>query len=406
MTADEARAGRARQLATEYGEPEPIFTGGAFLRLGRRTGSQIAAEFPRPARPAPAPPAPTVTPIAAPAAYQQDWAETETIAATTRFRERILNDEGLDTLADPEWLIDGMLALDSIAIAVGPSGQYKTFVAIDLAGHVGNGIPWQGHSVKCGPVVYVIGESARGVKQRGQAWREHHDRHQTGVRWYPEALQIGDPASIAALTEYATEIGAVMIVFDTLARSTVGTEENSAKEMGLIINTLDQLRAATGACVLCVHHTGKDPTAGARGSSATFAAIETELNITGKNLSATVKTTKQKNGDPYPAITLRLDRVADSLAILSGIDAEIRTDGLTENMLDELASVDGQDEGVGVSAKTISDDTEIPATTVRRDVGVLAGTGYLERFGGTKPVYRLTEKGRGVADRVRIMRET
>jgi hypothetical protein len=91
-----------------------------------------------------------------------------------------------------------------------------------------------------------------------------------------------------------------MIVIDTQARITVGVEENSAKEMGLVVAEFDRLRrVGGGSTILIVHHQGN---AGqqARGSSAMLGAAQTELTVTKKDRLVTVAVTKQKDDEPYP----------------------------------------------------------------------------------------------------------
>ena len=54
------------------------------------------------------------------------------------------------------------------------------------------------------------------------------------------------------------------MVIDTLARTSAGLEENSAKDMGVYINNCYKIRDAAregGATVLVVHHTGTTPSA-------------------------------------------------------------------------------------------------------------------------------------------------
>jgi RecA-family ATPase len=48
------------------------------------------------------------------------------------------------------------------------------------------------------------------------------------------------------------------IVIDTLSRVLAGGNENGPEDMGALVMNVDRLRAATGATVLLVHHTGKD----------------------------------------------------------------------------------------------------------------------------------------------------
>src|SRR5690606_28789435 len=154
----------------------------------------------------------------------------------------------------------------------GPSGCGKTFLALDWALHVATGSYWHGNRVEAGPVLYIAAEGVAGIGRRVKAWLSHNriydlSRHHP-IHWLPEAVNVAEPASVWGLIEVAEELQPALIVIDTLARAIVGADENSAKDMGEVVARLDQLRRATRACVLLVHHTGKDTSAGARGSSA------------------------------------------------------------------------------------------------------------------------------------------
>ena len=54
-----------------------------------------------------------------------------------------------------------------------------------------------------------------------------------------------------------------IIEIDTLSRIMAGGDENNAADMTALIRNIDTLRAATGAHVVLVHHTGKDTARGA-----------------------------------------------------------------------------------------------------------------------------------------------
>ena len=95
----------------------------------------------------------------------------------------------------------------------------------------------------------------------------------------PEAINLLSPSSAGELADVARDIGARLVILDTWARCTVGGEENSTKDMGLAIEQADVIRRRSGACVLAVHHSGKDSTAGARGSSALEAAFDSVFEI-------------------------------------------------------------------------------------------------------------------------------
>jgi len=69
-----------------------------------------------------------------------------------------------------------------------------------------------------------------------------------------------------------------MVIIDTQARVTVGLNENDAGQMGYLTDAVRAMRHATGACVLVVHHIGRDGR-NARGSSAIDAAQDSELRV-------------------------------------------------------------------------------------------------------------------------------
>ncbi len=176
----------------------------------------------------------------------------------------------------PAPLIMDWLDLDSLAYLIGKPGSYKSFLALDWAAHVGTGLPWRGHSVHQGEVVYLVAEGTTGMGMRVRAWEERHGAMKA-ARFLPRPVQASGP-EWAVLVEACRRIGPVLVVLDTQARVTVGMDENDNTEMGKFIHRAEELRAATGACVLVVHHIGRNGE-DARGASALDGAQSTEVKI-------------------------------------------------------------------------------------------------------------------------------
>jgi hypothetical protein len=89
----------------------------------------------------------------------------------------------------------------------------------------------------------------------------------------------------------------VLVIFDTLARSMVGGDEYSARDMGEVVATLDRF-TALGCAVMFTHHSGRGNDDHGRGSSALDAAVDTELRIEKRandDTAITLKRTKQRN---------------------------------------------------------------------------------------------------------------
>ena len=215
-----------------------------------------------------------------------------------RLRAKLLHGDAIEDLPPPEPLVEDLLDVDSLAVMFGRAGSGKTHVALDVVLHVATGSAWHGHEVLEGHVVYVVAEGARGVGQRQKAWKlvnRYHASLADRVTWHPAPVSLLGPEGVAALAEIAAERRAVLVVVDTLARSMTGANENDPKDMGCVIDACERIRQATGACVLLVHHSGKDQSAGSRGHSSLFGAVATELEVKRGEGIITVSTTKQKD---------------------------------------------------------------------------------------------------------------
>ncbi|MEV5429253.1 AAA family ATPase [Streptomyces sp. NPDC052701] len=234
----------------------------------------------------------------------------------------LLDSDGLDKIPPLEPLVGDLLALNTLARFVGPSGTFKSFVLLDMCGHVGTGRKWHGQYVRQGTVVYLVAEGEQGIRKRVRAWEQHHGLHMANVLFLPRPVQAMSP-EWDVLIEVMRRIRPALIGIDTQARVTQGIEENSAKEMGQVVDRMDQLRTATGACVAVVHHTGHVGEHG-RGSSAVKAALQSEVKITRKgdrlsNTVLTIKSGKQKDEDQDDGLDFQLRKIS--------LDGEYKPDG-------------------------------------------------------------------------------
>jgi hypothetical protein len=219
----------------------------------------------------------------------------------------MLDVEQLRNVEPPQPLINGVLDLDTTAWLIGASGSYKSFVALDFAAHVGIGRPWRGHDVQQGDVVYIVAEGARGMRLRVDAWEREHGPMK-GVRFLPRPVQASNVTAWDVLVEACRRLRPALVIVDTQARVTLGLEENSNTDMGRYIERVDAIRIATGACVLTVHHTGRNGK-DARGASALDGAQDAELKIEKVGqYSINLLAHKQKDQAEEPPIAMRLKR--------------------------------------------------------------------------------------------------
>jgi hypothetical protein len=212
------------------------------------------------------------------------------------------------------YLVKGLLRRKSHAVMFGAPGEGKSFLALSLAYHVAAGREWLGRRMSQGPALYLAFEGLGGMPERAAALLQHYGNATVPLWIEPADWNLRDKAGREALGARMGEIRAehfggqqpALIVLDTLARSMRGGDENSAQDMGDLNYAVTALIESTGACVLLVHHSGKNKAAGARGSSALLGAVDTELEVDGGRLQAT----KQRDVELGAPIGFKLAPVA------------------------------------------------------------------------------------------------
>lgn len=192
-----------------------------------------------------------------------------------------------------EPLVEDLLDRGAMSVIYGASNEGKTFVMLDIAHAVSTGRRWNGKAVKRGPVVYIVAEGGKQIHKRTAALARRHgaegamfDLIVSPVNLLRAEADLKDLIAAVHAAEAKHGASAELIVVDTLSRALAGGDENSSVDMGALVKNLDRLRAATGAHLAVVHHTGKDAAKGARGHSLLRAATDTELEVAGGRLAA------------------------------------------------------------------------------------------------------------------------
>lgn len=248
-----------------------------------------------------------------------------------RLREMMLSSAELDSIVEPEPLVDTMLDRDTVSRVIGKPGHGKTFVMLDMACCVATGLSWHGRPVYQGLVVYMAAEGVRGLKGRIRSWesRYHDDVRVSSSQLLiiPFAIQTANTREWPVLREVLKDLSPALVVFDTQARITVGVDENNAKEMGQLIEQMDCIRKDTAACVVLVHHMGHNGQHG-RGSSAVLGAINTEIRVVKEgevpDLTYSIHTDKQKDQAESEPVTFELSPEGSSAVVALDPFGEIK----------------------------------------------------------------------------------
>ena len=189
----------------------------------------------------------------------------------------------------PSFIVAPYLVDKSFAVLFGAPASYKSFLALDWALSIAHGIDWNGRAVEQGTVVYLALEGQSGIASRAEAWHREMNLNETNAPFYAVTVPLsmvdeltGDSDTSLLIEAIHEDLGGVvpkLIVIDTLARSFVGKDENSATDMGLFVRNVDTIKERFDCTVLAVHHSGKDSDKGMRGSSALRGAVDSEFEI-------------------------------------------------------------------------------------------------------------------------------
>jgi len=286
-------------------------------------------------------------------------------------------------LADPSWIIDGHLP-EGVSVLYGPSGSGKSFAALDWSLSVAAGRRWFGHGVDAGPVVYVAAEGARGLRQRIAAWSA--DRRGDVAGFYIGApVDLLDSAQLAAFLRRIAGEQPRLVVFDTLAKTMLG-DENETATINAYTAACDRIHRETGAAVLVVHHTGHTAPERMRGNSALFANVDAVVRVDRDDAGVITISQpappggKAKDAEHFAAWHLELTPVGDT----GSAALQLRYQRRLAGSLDD-------------AARQALADTSLPLAALRHELGCdHAALGDLEQRGvivrtGTPsdPLFRL-----------------
>ncbi|ETA99591.1 hypothetical protein O982_06140, partial [Mycobacterium avium 10-5581] len=229
------------------------------------------------------------------------------------YADKLLNRSALRDLPDPESLIDNVLDHGTVALLYGKWGTGKSFIAQDIAASVATGRHWQGRDTRQRRVLYIAAEGAYGLKGRLHAWETgwHTPIRDGQLDVLPQPVNLTRPLDAANLGALIGWAGYGLVVIDTLARCMVGADENSAKDCGLIVDTLHRLRQQTPdgrGVILGVHHAGKDGKT-FRGSTTFEAGADTVYSVAAEERVIILERQKRKDGPVVDRHELKLESI-------------------------------------------------------------------------------------------------
>jgi hypothetical protein len=174
------------------------------------------------------------------------------------------------------WGVADLLPEGGLILLTAPPSHFKTFLSLDMARCVSQGLPFLGRNTKQKPVLYIEKENPRVV-----------------LKSYLEKLGISPTAPLEVWPSWTEEEPPMfpndvylelarerpLMIFDSLIRFyPKGTDENSSTDIREVIGFLRSLTKA-GATVLVLHHKGKGDGSDYRGSSDILGGVDMAYTI-------------------------------------------------------------------------------------------------------------------------------
>lgn len=311
-------------------------------------------------------------------------------------RFQVYSDTDLETLPPLRFFVDGVFPEESLLCIYGPPGCGKSFLSLDLACSVASGQRWLGKTVTKGSTLYVAAEGGRGYRKRVVAWKEA--RLLTGlsipVSFVLEPANLHGAEDVEHILRAAESLPDLpsLVVFDTLHRSMSGGDENSAQDIGVVMDRATRIKRELGCSVLFIHHTRKDADA-ARGSVSIPGSVDTFAEVRdaedgGRELACM----KQKDFDEFDPIRFDLRVVGDS-CVVQPHDPNRSTKGLTPQQRTALRTL--QSFAKGATSTEWQKSAAIPERTFYHARNALVKQGFAsENEKGNSMRYMVTESGR------------
>lgn len=263
----------------------------------------------------------------------------------------------LETLLDPQWIVEGWVPSGMTAVYAKPKGG-KTFWVMTLAICYAMGIPFFNLKVVgSGKVLYIAAEGSgkanwRRIERIAKALGVDMDELRKRLFVVTSAVHIDDPQKVddfLLLNPGQWDL----VVIDTLARCMVG-DESATVDMNIAVAGMDYLRRnvqATGLIV--IHHQGHKNDR-MRGSIALLGAVDAQIRaqrLHGGVIQVIIEELREAAVPKECGIAYRLNPGTGALEHLDTPTPAENLEGREGEMWKVLAKLDDVSNGSGVAFK-------------------------------------------------------
>lgn len=298
-----------------------------------------------------------------------------------------------------QYLIDQVLGAGDVGTLYGQPGSGKTFVIIDMIFAACLGRQWamRFDVTKRLQVAYCAGEGVSGLPSRFTAAAEFYGVDDLPTFTFFDATpQLFDTGAHESVDRFILEwkerqaAGQAeqldLLIVDTLHAATVGADENSAQDMGLVLSLAKRATKELGCAVLLVHHSNKAGT-GERGSSSLRGAMDVMIEVKQVAGKFAMSCEKLKDGQKWKEQTFDLLAVGESESVRIWWDEPSDSPSGASKYTDALLAELQKRPGVKFTAKQLAEIVDAKQTASINALNRLVEKGSIKRelMDETKP---------------------
>ena len=222
----------------------------------------------------------------------------------------LLNNTDLQSKPPVKWLVHKVIKAEGLSCIYGASGSGKTFLTLDMLLSIATGRKWFGMKTIQAPVTYLCLESRGAIAMRIRAWEKNYQPCPDNFKQIHDDFDFKNKKDVLELAELinCSNMNHGLIAIDTFNASIHGLDENSSRDMGVVLQNLKLLSKLTHCAVAIVHHSGKDSSQGMRGHSSLHAAFDNIIEVKSAAYSSW-RLAKNKDGEGNISFNFKLTQI-------------------------------------------------------------------------------------------------
>ncbi len=209
------------------------------------------------------------------------------------------------------WIVEGLFPMESISILSGDPGNFKTWITMDLARSIAQGVSFLGKFETIqGAVLFIDEENSERVVQARYKKMDIIQDEELPIYYLNRiGFKIDDKEDLNNVIDFVKEKDIKLVIIDSLVRIHSG-DENTSQTMSKVMRCFQEIVKA-GASVISTHHhrkgpAGSNPSLALRGSSDILAGVDCHIIITHA---------KEENRLYFKQPKLRTDEPVDDFSV-------------------------------------------------------------------------------------------